>query len=524
MTILRLRDNRFGDKGLQFKKYAEASQETAADTDFVSADSGDGNIGNQQLNSAQKELIARFGTMTLGDLASLSNGALVDLSGSHLEEYNQDQGKKNLRFIEYHENNAGFRLDTSNLMGVLRFRDSKSGEAVQVEILSRFDSGNNNYFLNYLLSKALNVAVSSETVLAQNSSVLDLLLDVVFVKRFGDAARNGLLRQYRTYRNNDWNFKGRLDVSRHIRENLPLPHGIAYVKREINLDGPVNRMLLLAAKVVQHRRPDLFDGNDDAMDALRILRTEIADPGDIRTVLACRECRESISHPFYREIWDPLRQIARMILEEEKWQVFQEESEEEVSGVIFDGAWLWEEYLAAVLVQCGYGHCVRERQCERDMFHSLKNEHNENNVAPMYPDFVRKEGDRYVALADAKYKRFLKRDDRLQMIAYSFIYDTKVVSIIYPPEDVNCEDKNASVDEEFTIDDTHNDSGAKRGWFNIRSVSSLKEDKTTDKHLQIISFGKMTSRNSYDDFSRVMSERERQLKTMLEEAVQQVRR
>jgi hypothetical protein len=142
----------------------------------------------------------------------------------------------------------------------------------------------------------------------------------------------------------------------------------------------------------------------------------------------------------------------------------------------------------------------------------------------MYPDFVRKEGDRYVALADAKYKRFLKRDDRLQMIAYSFIYDTKVVSIIYPPEDVNCEDKNASVDEEFTIDDTHNDSDAKRGWFNIRSVSSLKEDKTTDKHLQIISFGKMTSRNSYDDFSRVMSERERQLKTMLQEAVQQVRR
>ena len=55
MTILRLRDNRFGDKGLQFKKQVEAQQETTTDTNFVSVASGDGNIGNQQLNSFQKE-------------------------------------------------------------------------------------------------------------------------------------------------------------------------------------------------------------------------------------------------------------------------------------------------------------------------------------------------------------------------------------------------------------------------------------------------------------------------------------
>ena len=55
MTLLRLRDNRFGDKGLQFKKNTEATQETATDTNFVSVASGDGNIGNQQFNSLQKE-------------------------------------------------------------------------------------------------------------------------------------------------------------------------------------------------------------------------------------------------------------------------------------------------------------------------------------------------------------------------------------------------------------------------------------------------------------------------------------
>ena len=521
MTILRLRDNRFGSKGLHFTRQDAPPDREGVDVIYASTPEDWYGFAQQELNCAQKALIARFGAMTLGDLTSYSEGALVDLSGSHLETYKQDRSKKDLRFVEYHEEGAGFRLDTGNLMGVLCFRDHTTGDAVQVEILSRFDSGNNNYFLNYLLSKALDVAIGSETVVAQRASVLDLLLDVVFVRRFGEAAKYGLLRQYRTLRNNDWNFKGRLDVSRHLRENQPIPHGVAYVNREIDLDVPVNRMLLHAAMIVRRRRPDLFDGNGDAMDALRILRTAIPDPDDLRTVLACRDCRESITHPFYREVWEPLRQIARMILEDEKWQLFQENAEEEVSGVVFDGAWLWEEYLATVLSGCGYEHCVRD-QGESNKFMSLKNENNGHKVAPMYPDFVRKENDRYVALADAKYKRFLQRDDRLQMIAYSFIYDTRVVSIIYPPTDVNCDDVNDVDVDETTIDGANNNAQKRRGWFNIRNVTSVRDDKTTNKYLRIISLGEIRARNSFEEFSfeefsNAMALKEVQLRGMLQE-------
>ena len=65
MTILRLRDNRFGDKGLQFKKHAEASQETATDTNFVSVASGDGNI------EARKIFGLLNTTRTMQDFASI---------------------------------------------------------------------------------------------------------------------------------------------------------------------------------------------------------------------------------------------------------------------------------------------------------------------------------------------------------------------------------------------------------------------------------------------------------------------
>ena len=167
-----------------------------------------------------------------------------------------------------------------------------------------------------------------------------------------------------------------------------------------------------------------------------------------------------------------------------------------------------------MLSGCGYNHCVRER-AENDMFKSLKNEYNANNVAPMYPDFVRKEGGRYIALADAKYKRFLQREDRLQMIAYSSIYDTRVVSIIYPPTDENCGDVNDADVNETTIDDVNNGAEKRRGWFNIRSVASEQDDKTTNKYLRIISIGEIRTRYSFEAFAAAMASKENQLQRML---------
>jgi hypothetical protein len=103
------------------------------------------------------------------------------------------------------------------------------------------------------------------------------------------------------------------------------------------------------------------------------------------------------------------------------------------------------------------------------------------------------------------------------MIAYSFIYDTKVVSIIYPPKDVNCEDKKEPGDVESVIDESIDNNQPRRGWFNIRSVSSQTVDKTTNKYLRIISLGKITTRDSFEDFAGVMHERECRLRQMLQE-------
>lgn len=487
MEILRLRDNRFGDNGLHFFRQEAGS--------FVSDTSNSEGLGRQTASKAARKILEDFGKSTLGDLTRLAGGAIVDLAGSHLD----DPERQKLHFFEYHQKEKEkerFRLDTGNLMGVLRFRES-NGTSLQVEVLSRFDKGSNNFFLNYLLSKAFDVGLGNDSVTATQPSVLDLLLDVLFVRRLGEATKNGLLRQYRTYRNNDWNFKGRLDLPRHIRENFPLPHGIAYVKREIDLDVPVNRLLLLAALVVRKRRPDLFERNEDAYDAFRELRTAIPEPGDVRSVLSHRDCREPVQHPFYREIWEPLRQIARMILEEERWQLFPEaEEDESVSGVVFDGSWLWEEYVASILVPEGFRHCVRGG----DRLYAFKDPFRR----PFYPDFLLPptQGHGGVVL-DTKYKRSNPtgaRSDVHQVLCYLLLSGAMFGGLVFPP--VDCESETSDDRDEETYGN-----GEKGGWSKPRTVNTPNA-KIEPVIWSCFSWAPVQTTSDWSDFVNTMQKQE----------------
>ena len=470
--MIRLRDNRFGDSALAFKRKGDG---------FVSRDPCSEGLGDQKIANVQA-VLDEFGKLSLGELVDRSNGSLVDLSETHLD----DKGREELRFFKFKElkgaqdDAEGFRLETGNLMGVLRFRNKESGESVQVEVLSRFDKGKDNFFLNYLLSKAFNCALGAESVSAERSPLLELLLDIVFVRRLGEAAKAGLLRHYREFRNNDWNFKGSLDLARHIRENVPLMHGIAYRKREIDLDVPVNRMILMAALTVNRRHPDFFESNSDAADALRQLRMGVTEERDLRAILSRRDCREPVRHPFFREIWEPLRRIARMILEDEQWTLFHGGAEdEEVSGVVFDGSWLWEEYVAKVLGSAGFDHSVNADGTTKRILPVF-----EGGSSRFAPDFYRRTIDEkehpsvYDCVLDAKYKRSNPnggRNDVHQVLCYLLLTGAKFGGLVFPPVDGKCEEKESIWAEEngFSSENSQNDEKkSSLGWSPLRSIDS----------------------------------------------------
>ena len=84
--------------------------------------------------------------------------------------------------------------------------------------------------------------------------------------------------------------------------------------------------------------------------------------------------------------------------------------DDKIYGVLFDVSYLWEEYLATILLKQGFKHPNNKK--EKGRIYLAK-----HNRLPRYPDFYR-EKDNFVI--DAKYKREINRDDIHQMITYMY--------------------------------------------------------------------------------------------------------
>ena len=318
------------------------------------------------------------------------------------------------------------RIETGNMMGVLCVREK--GSSLKVQIKSRFDTDENQYFLNYLLSKVFDVNFT-ELVSSNDDVMWDLLLAFVFVWKFRKAAEVGLYKQYHTNQYNDLNFRGKLDIDRHLQRNYPLCDRIAYSKREITFDNPLNHLLRFAAAKIERKWPSMFESGSDVRNLVTALKqaTPSWNSCGISRTLNHKDCRFPVRQPFFSEYYEPLRKIARMLLLDEGANIFDDassEGETEISGVVFDGAWLWEEYIATILTD--YIHAEYQVKGGIRVF--------EGKEDPIfYPDFL--SNDKKVVL-DTKYKISSstgQADDIQQVICYMFLTGAVRGGLIFPP-------------------------------------------------------------------------------------------
>ena len=133
-----------------------------------------------------------------------------------------------------------------------------------------------------------------------------------------------------------------------------------------------------------------------------------------------------------------------MLLEEEGYSIYDTASEDEVSGVIFDGAWLWEEYIATILGPLGFVHTDPDTKSGGLALGigELRN---------VYPDFYNK--DKKIVL-DTKYKRDTeKREDIYQVLSYALITGSTHCGLIFPPtQSEKLYGKNVGVNNGFNQD------------------------------------------------------------------------
>ena len=311
------------------------------------------------------------------------------------------------------------KLYTGNIMGFIGYGETK------VRIHSRFAQGEDDYFLHYMLQKVFAINLFDLKYHADDESIFDFLIYLfpAFLKR---AIRQGLYKEYQTRTYNDPNIRGRIDVVRHIRMNVPFAGKIAYSTREYAYDNHVIQLVRHTIEfIANHPYGGVILKNDDlTKDAVTLIReaTPTYSQNERRKVM--NQNLRPLSHPYFGE-YRYLQRLCMQILRYE--EIKYGRNEDEIYGVLFDGAWLWEEYLNTILKNQGYIH--PQNKISKGRIYLF-----EDRTGVRYPDFYKDD-----IVLDAKYKRYadmklqnIDGDDLHQVITYMYILAARYGGLIVP--------------------------------------------------------------------------------------------
>ena len=115
--------------------------------------------------------------------------------------------------------------------------------------------------------------------------------------------------------------------------------------------------------------------------------------------------------------------LCLLILQHQKHQIGT--GPRQIYGILFDGAWLWEEYINSLIKETFYHPMNKNGAGAQRLF--------DRNVGLIYPDFISRNSETRI-VADAKYKPIdnIGNRDYLQVLAYMFRFDTKAGYYLYP--------------------------------------------------------------------------------------------
>ena len=305
----------------------------------------------------------------------------------------------------------------SNVMGFLGCGDER------LVIESRFCGEGEDYFFQYLLGKVLDFPniVDLESDANQDSRLFNFLL-FLFPYYLKTAMRKGLFKKYIRYRYNDGNVKGTIDVARHIEKNTPFVGNVAYSQREFSYDNCLMELVRHTIEFVK-RKPY---GNNllvKVKDEVKLVvnATPGYEPYDRKKIIEQNK-KNTVRHAYFRE-YLALQRLCLLILQHQKHQIGT--GSRQIYGILFDGAWLWEEYINSLIKETFYHPMNKTDAGAQRLF--------DGNVGLIYPDFISRNSETRI-IADAKYKPVdnIGNRDYLQVLAYMFRFDAKAGYYLYP--------------------------------------------------------------------------------------------
>lgn len=314
------------------------------------------------------------------------------------------------------------RYRSGNVMGFLGIGSER------LTIASRFSTDRHDYFFQYLLERVLDVPniLSLETDANQNDRLFNLLL-FLFPYCLRQAARKGVFKTYMSRQYNDGNIRGSIDLSRHIRINTPFIGNVAYRQREFSHDNYVMEIIRHTIEFIKRQSYGnvILRRTKDEVSAV------IASTGRYqyfdRNRLIAENNENPIRHAYFRE-YRALQRLCVMILQHRRHQIGA--GTHQIRGILFDGAWLWEEYVASLITEAFHHPKNKARTGAQQLFSTAA-----GKAGRIYPDFIGKDVHHSV-IADAKYKPIgnIGNKDYLQLLAYMFRFEARQGIYLYPEQ------------------------------------------------------------------------------------------
>lgn len=221
--------------------------------------------------------------------------------------------------------------------------------------------------------------------------------------------------------------KGTIDIARHIRVNTPFTGNISYSQREFSYDNYLMELIRHMIEFIKNKPYGnrLLQKAKDEVNSV-VGTTTRYEYYDRRKIII--ENKETpLRHAYYRE-YRALQRLCIMILQYEKHQIGS--GVRQVHGILFDGAWLWEEYVN-LLIGSAFHHPMNKGGTGAQRLFG-------GNVGLIYPDFISRDCDNR-KIADAKYKPIdnIKGSDYQQLLAYMFRFDAKKGYFLYPQSHID---------------------------------------------------------------------------------------
>lgn len=319
----------------------------------------------------------------------------------------------------YAEDENFVRIKSGNIMGFVGRNNQ------QMKIYSRFDNQKHDFFLHYMLQKVFSFNLFNLDFTSSEDNVFEFLV-YMFPAMLKKAMRQGVYKEYRKFRHNDANVRGTIDISRHIRENIPFRGTVAYNTKEYSFDNSITELIRHTIEYIKTiPSGDIILSSDKTVeDCIKKIISYTPSYSHTERIKIIQDNLLPCNHPFYTE-YTALQKLCVQILRQE--EIKYGTDDDRIYGILFDGAWLWEEYLNTLLCEKGFIH--PENKLGTGSIYLFE------HGGQRFPDFWKKD-----IVLDAKYKKLaingnrldIDRDDVHQIMAYMYRLKANKGGIICP--------------------------------------------------------------------------------------------